>query len=284
MSANMTKKEINFINRVKANNKKVVAQYFALYTECSHMKKCLITFTPADGRLATLIKIRQEFFKLLNRYKRHKDYLDLSIKYFSSIEFTSKSIPHIHIQLFFTNDKSIKKVYHLMTSSDYQNTHTNSISFAVNNDLTFTYVIKDYLKFDYDLEKFKHHFTGVNFITSSQKSISNCIVRYLFNNLEFKTKNRYKELLEMIDKGLLVISKDCVDISKIKDKRVKLKTKIDSSYVYVFENIKRINIIEKTFTEKRFDYRVKIKIKRIRKSKKAKCWHYRIKDLKKKTT
>jgi hypothetical protein len=278
MSANMTKKEINFINRVKANNKKVVAQYFALYTENSQMKKCLITFTPADGRLATLIKIRQEFFKLLNRYKRHKDYLDLSIKYFSSIEFTSKSIPHIHIQLFFTNDKAIKKVYQLMTSSDYQNTHTNSISFAINNNLTFTYVIKDYLKFDYDLEKFKHHFTGVNFITSSQKSISNCVVRYLFNNLEFKTKNRYKEILEMIQIGLIIISKDKVDISKIKNKRVKFKSKIGVSYIYVFEKTNNNNNLNMKSMKHR------IKIKRLKKSKKAKCWHYRIKDLKKKTT
>jgi hypothetical protein len=268
----MTKKEINFINRIKSNNKKVVAQYFALYTENSHLKKCLITFTPADGRLSTLIKIRQEFFKLLNRYKRHPKEGDMTIKYFSSIEFTSKSIPHIHIQLFFTNPEPIKKAYQLMTSSDYQNTHTNSLSFAVNNKLLFTYAIKDYLTFDYDLEKFKHHFKGVNFITSSQKLISNSIVRYLFNNLSFKTKNRYKEILEMIQKGLIVISKDKIDISKIKNKRVKFKSKIGVSYIYVFEKTNNNN----NFNMKRIKH--KIKIKRLKKSKKAKCWHYRIKD------
>ena len=245
----MTKKEINFINRTKATNKRIVAQYFALYTENSHLNKCLVTFTPADGRLSTLIKIRQEFFKLLNRYKRHPKEGDMTIKYFSNIEFTSKSIPHMHIQLFFTKRNPIKKAYQMMTSSDYQNTHTNSLSFAINNKLLFTYAIKDYLTFDYDLEKFKHHFKGVNFITSSQKSISNSIVRYLFNNLEFKTKNRYKEILKMIQIGLIVISKDKVDISKLKNKykaknsnsnkelKVKSINKVDSKYIYIFEQI-----------------------------------------------
>lgn len=159
-----------------------------------------------------------------------------------------------------------------MTSSDYQNTHTNSLSFAVNNKLLFTYAIKDYLTFDYDLEKFKHHFKGVNFITSSQKSISNSIVRYLFNNLSFKTKNRYKEILQMIQKGLIVISKYKINISKIKNKRVKFKSKIEVNYVYVFEKTNNNN----NFNMKYIKHR--IKIKRLRKSKKAKCWHYRIKD------
>jgi hypothetical protein len=51
-----------------------VAQYLALYTENTHLKKCLITLTPEDGKIATTLQMRKEFFKKLNRYKmRFKD-------------------------------------------------------------------------------------------------------------------------------------------------------------------------------------------------------------------
>jgi hypothetical protein len=249
------KKEKNFIDKIKSNNKKVIAQYLALYTECISLKKCLITLTPYDGKLSTTLEIRREFFKKLNTYKRTKTDGDLSIKYFSNIEFTKTSQPHLHIQLFYTNKVPIEKAYKAMTCSNYQNTQANNINYANDNEKTFNYVIKDYMEFDLQREQFKHHFKGVNFTTSSQKSISNSIVKYLFKTLTFKTKNRYKEILEMIDKGLIVISNKIVSIKKVKSEykiknrdknnRIKFvsKSKVGINNIYIFENkVKRKKI------------------------------------------
>lgn len=241
------KKEKNFIDKIKSNNKKVIAQYLALYTECISLKKCLVTLTPHDGKLSTTLEIRREFFKKLNTYKRTKTDGDLSIKYFSNIEFTKTSQPHLHIQLFYTNKVPIEKAYKAMTCSNYQNTQANNINYANDNEKTFNYVIKDYMEFDLQREQFKHHFKGVNFTTSSQKSISNSIVKYLFKALSFKTKNRYKEILEMIEKGLIVISThNILSLKKIRnDYKIKFvsKSKVGINNIYIFENkVKRKKI------------------------------------------
>jgi len=295
---NATKKHKNFIDKIKSNNKKVIAQYLALYTENSHLKKCLITFTPFDGKLSTVLKIRREFFKLLNRYKRNKkDGGDLGIKYFSNIEFTKTSQPHLHIQLFYSNLNPIKKAYDAVLCKNYKNDQSNSLCLAKDNSKNFNYVIKDYINFDLQLEQFKHHFRNVNFTTSSQKSISNSIVKYIYKNYKFKTKNRYKEILSAINNETIIISRDRKDSVYIKShiqknttnsKSIKLisKEKIGVNYVYLFEEVDvRVKIKSKyknsnKFKSKldcRFGYR--IKIKKVKRTKKSKMWAFKIKGL-----
>ncbi|MBT5492053.1 MAG: hypothetical protein HN887_06875 [Campylobacteraceae bacterium] len=250
----MIQKDIDFITNAKRKNKRIVAQYLALYTECSHLKKCLVTFTPADGRLSTLIEIRQDFFKLLNRYKRNKKDGDLTIKYFSNIEFTKTSQPHIHIQLFFTNKAPIIKVFESVVCIEYDNTHTNSLSFANDNSKIFTYTIKNYLNFDLQLEKLKYHFKDLKYITSSQKSISNTMVKYLFRTVKFKTKNnRYKEILNHISNGTIVIK----DNKCIIDDSIKLDTK---NKIHKNKKVKR---------SKEHLYKIKDKIRRYKRKYKS---------------
>jgi hypothetical protein len=266
----MTKKEINFINRAKATNKKIVAQYLALYTECIDLKKCMITLTPPDSKLSTLLDIRRFFFKKLNAYKRSKVYGDMSIKYFSNIEFTKLSSPHLHIQLYYTKKDSIEKAYKSITSSNYQNSHANNITYAQDNSKSFNYVIKDYMEFDLQREQFKHKFKGINFTSSSHKSISNGVIKYLFKTLTFKTKNRYKEILFMIQKGLIVISNKLVNIKKFKseskiknrDKKNKIKfisiSKIGIKLVYIYEfKVRRKNIKRYKGKSKMWAFKIK---------------------------
>lgn len=302
---NTTKKHQNFIDKIKSNNKKVIAQYLALYTENSHLKKCLITLTPYDGKLSTVLKIRREFFKLLNRYKRNKNNGDLSIKYFSNIEFTKTSQPHLHIQLFYSNLNPIKKAYEAVLCKNYKNDQSNSLCLAKDNSKNFNYVIKDYINFDLQLEQFKHHFRNVNFTTSSQKSISNSIVKYIYKNYKFKTKNRYKEILSAILNETIIISRDKKDSLYIKShitknstnsKSIKLilKEKVGVHYIYLFEEVdikvkRKCKNKDKTKNEYknsskskykrksncRFGYR--IKIKRVKKTKKSKVWAFKIK-------
>jgi len=93
----MIQSDIDFLNKRKKYNKRIVAKYLALYTENSHKKKCLITLTPKDGKLQTTVKLRQEFLKKLNRYKNNLKDGDKSIQYFCNIEFTPMCIPHLHM-------------------------------------------------------------------------------------------------------------------------------------------------------------------------------------------
>ena len=138
------------------------------------------------------------------RNKRNKNNGDLGIKYFSNIEFTKTSQPHLHIQLFYSNLNPIKKAYEAVLCKNYKNDQSNSLCLAKDNSKNFNYVIKDYINFDLQLEQFKHHFRNVNFTTSSQKSISNSIVKYIYKNYKFKTKNRYKEILSAIDNKTII--------------------------------------------------------------------------------
>lgn len=199
----MIKEDSIFLNKRIKYNKRVVAQYLALYTENSHLKKCLITLTPNDAKLSTTLKMRRDFFKKLNRYKMNKKDGDETIKYFSNIEFNKHYESHVHIQIFYTNLKPIKKAFDSITKN---NIEANSIEIAKNNKLIFNYVIKDYRNTNLELERLKET-RKIQFITSSRKTITNKIIRYLFRTLDFKSKNRYNEILELIEQKKIEIIK-----------------------------------------------------------------------------
>ena len=183
--------------------------------------------------------------------------------------------------MFYSNLNPIKKAYEAVLCKNYKNDQSNSLSLAKDNSKNFNYVIKDYINFDLQLEQFKHHFRNVNFTTSSQKSISNSIVKYIYKNYKFKTKNRYKEILSAILNETIIISKNKKDSVYIKShiqknttnsKSIKLisKEKIGVNYVYLFEEVDvRVNGKSK--------YKNSNKFKRIRRTKKSKVWAFKIK-------
>ena len=103
---------------------------------------------------------------------------------------------------------------------------------------------------------------NVNFTTSSQKSISNSIVKYIYKNYKFKTKNRYKEILSAILNETIIISKNKKDSVYIKShiqknttnsKSIKLisKEKVGVNYVYLFEEVDfKVNVKSKEKSDK----------------------------------
>ena len=126
--------------------------------------------------------------------------------------------------------------------------HCYHKDYAKDHSKSFNYVIKDYMEFDLQRELFKHKFRGVNFITSSQKRLSNGVIKYLLKELKFKSKNRYKEILEMLDKKLIIISKNnVVSFKKVRseykvknrDSKTKIKFvsifKVGVNNIYIFE-------------------------------------------------
>lgn len=202
----MTKQEKEFLVIRSKHNKRVIAKYLALYTENMHLNKCLVTLTPSDSKLTTTLDLRRNFIKKLNRYKHNIKNGDLTIKYFSNIEFTKNCVSHLHIQLFYTNIIPIKKAYSAMVNHLIGNTSQNSLSVADNHRLIFNYIIKDYMNTDLALEKFKYT-RSIKYISSSQKTLSNNIVKYLINVLIFTSKNKYKQILNLISNNKIKIIK-----------------------------------------------------------------------------
>ncbi|MGA1931701.1 rolling circle replication-associated protein [Arcobacter sp. YIC-464] len=200
----MTQQDKIFLYKRKKYNKRIVAQYLALYTENMHLNKCLVTLTPSDGKLSTTLKLRKDFFKKLNSYKMNKKDGDKTIKYFSNIEFTQQFVSHLHIQLFYTNITAIQKSYNSIVNHKVGNTSQNSLSIAKNNNLVFTYIIKDYLNTDLSLERLKQT-RNIKYITSSRKAYTNQVIRYLVSMLSFKTKNKYKEILDFINEDMVQV-------------------------------------------------------------------------------
>ena len=205
----MSEKDQIFLAKRSKYNRRIVAQYLALYTENSHLKKCMITLTPKDGLISTTLKMRKDFFKKLNRYKKNKKDGDTTIKYFSNVEFNEHYQSHLHIQIFYTSLKPIKKAFDSMINFINDNTNANTIEIAKNHKLIFNYVIKDYRNTNLALERLKATKT-IQYITSSRKAITNKIIRYLFRTLDFKSKNGYNEILELIEQKKIEIIKGFV--------------------------------------------------------------------------
>lgn len=259
----MSKDEKEFIAYIKRKNRTIIAKYFALYSEYGHLKKCMITLTPKDGKLSTTIDLRTKFFKKLRKLIGKGQV----VKYFTNIEFTLNCSSHLHIQLFYNDKEPIEKAYKYITNL-INNSNGNDISYAVDNTKTFTYVIKDYINTDIELEKWKYT-QKVRYCTSSQKSINNKITRFLLSNLDFKTKNKYQELLTMIKNNTLVIKKGV--IKKFPNRVIKFIRKIDNFTVIVFETKNR-----------KGGTIAPLKIKRITKGRKIKVKnHYSLKHSKK---
>ena len=79
-------------------------------------------------------------------------------------------------------------------------------------------MIKDYLYSRFDISRehykadtiqsYKRQGVSIRYITSSRKQITNDIVRYLLRTLNFTTKDKYQEILNLIDNGDIQINKN----------------------------------------------------------------------------
>lgn len=226
----LTKADKYFLFIRRKHNNRIVASYLALYAENKHLKKAMVTFTPKDSKLSTTIEMKKDFIEILSRYKRLKNG-DTTVKYFSNIEFTKNIIPHIHIQLFYTSNNTILKAYNYVLNKHKNNFNANSIIYAINNNLIFTYVIKDYLYTDLTMERTKQMY-NVKYISSSRKSLNLKIIKYLYRVYTFKTNIRYIELLNAINKGIIVIKKHDF---KPKPKRALSKYGIGQYCIIIFK-------------------------------------------------
>jgi len=210
-------------------NTTVLATYYALYAENKHLDKALLTITIGDENITNMKKLRKLFIAKLNSVLRKKAYKDSQIAYFTNIEFGEdkgnlsngalKFNPHLHIQFFYENIKPIQeaveyieKIYKLnnccLTLPD------NLSDEAVNYD----YVVKEFKRKNYDAEyelnkkKFSY---GKALHTSSRKSISNYIIKYLYSYLskylsiqwnKLESYERYEYILTNIKDGYIIIT------------------------------------------------------------------------------
>lgn len=200
----------DFILNKKSKNRRIVASCIGVIKECKGMRKCMITFTPRDGKFSTIKKLRTQFFEILSNKKSNKNG-DKSIKYISNIEFSKKNnIPHIHIVIFFKNEQPIINAYNELLKKNNMNKKSNDIKFEKDGHKVYPiYIIKDYRYFNLKLEVYKHsYFKNFRFFSSSRKSIPRNIILYLYKELKFKTKDKYGEILDLIDKKQIIISTD----------------------------------------------------------------------------
>lgn len=212
-------------------NTTILATYYALYAENRHLNKALLTITIGDENIANIKTLRKKFIAKLNSVLRQKAYKDKKLAYFSNIEFgidkgnlsmgLLKFNPHLHIQFFYEDIepimqtiKYIEKIYQLNNSCLTLPDNSSE------EDVNYDYVVKEFKRknFDatYELNKKKFSY-GKALHTSSRKSITNYIIKYLYNYLskhlslqwnKLKSFERYEYILTNIkDNNIIITSK-----------------------------------------------------------------------------
>jgi len=234
----------DFILNKKNKNRRIVGSCLGVIRETKGMKRCMVTLTPKDCQMCTLKKLRTNFFNILESKKNRKYNGDESIKYISNIEFSEiNQIPHIHIVLFYKNKKPILDTFTKVLKINKMNRKSNDLRFESEKyKVNHLYIIKDYRFFNSNLELYKHfNYKNFRFFTSSRKSIPRKVILYLYRTLKFKTTNKYSEILNLIDKKLLLITTNEINCSEYLQNRlltIKSLNKIGNNYVYIFKNIR----------------------------------------------
>ena len=246
----------NYESLIKKNTT-ILATYYALYAENKHLKKALMTITIGTESIQDLRDLRKEFMKKLNSLLRKKAYKHQELSYFSNIEFgedkgelSVKGIftfnPHLHIQFFYEDItpinqafKHIEKIYKLDNSCI-----TLPESKKHKKNLNYDYVVKEYKlrNFDYRYEKNKKKFSNKKSLhTSSRKSVSNYVIKYLYSYLSkysskqwnsLKSYERYEFILHNIKEGNINIT------SKKERPSIEYKIVKNSAIHINLENIK----------------------------------------------
>ena len=212
----MTRKEIIEIRR---NHRTTVAKYTALAIENASKKKCLVTFPSSDKTYEHLNIIRKEFVHKVNSLLKRKNYEGKKWANFSVIEFGSNFKkhfnPHLHIQCYYEDIELIQEAFEYVIKKLSLDQEKCDLKQAYNNRACFDYIIKTYQPTNtyYALEEFKRkNYKGKPLYWSSHKLTPNYVIKRLYQKLRElpiwkEYKNKYKLILDLIDKGVIQIKK-----------------------------------------------------------------------------
>lgn len=203
-------------------NLTTVAIYNALFAENKHRQKSLVSITLGDEKLNSLFKLRKELLEEIRKTLKRVKYLGEKIAYFTNIELgagngalTKQFNPHIHFQFFYDNYEPIKEALSVIEEKfNFKNFDSQQ---ANNNDAYFGYIVKDYFasNFNEELEANKMSL-GMRkpLYTSSRKSISNYVIKHIYNYYKMNrykiwkqlaTSERYQFILDNIRDGEIII-------------------------------------------------------------------------------
>jgi hypothetical protein len=204
-------------------NLTTVAIYNALFYENKHRQKALITITLGDEKLTSLFRLRREFIAEIRKTLKRVAYKEQKkIAYFTNIELGASAgelnkefNPHIHFQFYYDNFEPIKNALAIIEKKFSISNQDTQI--ADNTNAYMGYVIKDYLAKNFDKEfeaRKKQLGMKLPLYTSSRKSISNYVIRYIYHYYKknayhmwkaLPSSKRYDLILKQIKKGNIQI-------------------------------------------------------------------------------
>ena len=208
--------------QVFRKNIRTVAIYNALFYENKNKQKALISITIGDEKLTSLFKLRREFIAQIRKILKRVAYKGEKIAYFSNIELgasngelNKKFNPHIHFQFFYNNFKPIRlALKEIETKYTFSNC---DIQVADKPTAYMSYIIKDYIADNYNEElEIQKKKLGMKMpiYTSSRKSISNYMIKYIYNYYKknsprmwsvLAARKRYDLILKQIKNGKIRI-------------------------------------------------------------------------------
>ncbi len=208
--------------QILRKNLTTVAIYNALFYENRNRKKALITITLEDEQLTSLFQLRREFIAEIRKLLKRIAYKGQKVAYFTNIELGASKgelnkqfNPHIHFQFYYDDFKPIAKALEVIENSfDISNQDTQ---IANKSSAYMGYVIKDYLACNFDAEfESRKKRLGMKkpLYTSSRKSISNYVIRYIYNYYKknafymwraLPSSKRYELILKHIKQGKIQI-------------------------------------------------------------------------------
>jgi len=175
--------------QISRKNIRAVAIYNSLFYENRNKQKALITITLGDERLTSLFKFRRDFVAEIRKILKRVAFKGQKVAYFSNIELGASNgelnkqfNPHIHFQFFYD---SIEPIELALKEIEKNYTFSNKDIQTANKKKAYMgYIIKDYLADNYN-ESFEVRKKQIGMkmplYTSSRKSISNYVIRYIYN-------------------------------------------------------------------------------------------------------
>ena len=150
----------------------------------------------------------------------------------------------MHIQCFYDDISPIIEAMYYVISKFELNGLKCDLSIAENNKLSFSYVIKDYLSYNFDLklEAFKQYrYKRKSLYSCSRKEIPNYVIRHLYNKLVkldgwSSSKDKYAFIIGLLNKGILSIKKINNSFHKgykrVKNWLYKITSKVESTQTH----------------------------------------------------
>lgn len=203
---------------IRRKNNKAIVKYLALYTDNVAKQKCMITFASSEKTYEAVNRIRKVFLEKMRSLLKNK-YKSCSYAFFTVLEF-GKDInqnlhPHIHIQCFYSCFAPLQKAFDYTIKKQNLDPLKCNCMVAENHNYQFNYVIKDFLSVNFDEEReiLKSSFCkGKKSYWCSRKTLPDYVIIKMYNILsELKgwkdIEDKYSYILELIEKGYIVIKK-----------------------------------------------------------------------------